>query len=352
MIACVSSLKGGGHTSPNFFGDVFRRQIRALEANRLRYHIPAPRHLYEQHARMPYHFKPELFIQLEGVTEFSFPEQHFTLQPGEVCIVPKGMPHGEYVRAGDGPFENVVVSYYNNTIDVHVAHEVAPGCPRADDVHFFTTDLFHDLVSYLDRICEFHHSNPQVNSLAIKGLFLAEFSLLHTLVESPDSHRPATTDPVSLCEWLIQHNIQIDALSLESLAEEIGCSPNHLSKIFHRATGERIVERINRLRVQNAIDALSRTRLSVKSIAVSCGFSDANYFARVFRQATGRSPQQYRRDVQRLACTLEVPAKPGEREAVAQEIQFATGLTHGASPSVGSASRSAPASADALAAKS
>lgn len=309
MISFTSSLKGGGHTPNAFFADVFCRQIRAIEHNNLRCHIPRPHHLYEQHARMPYHFKPELFIQLGGVTEFSFPDQHITLEPGEVCIVPKGMPHGEVVRADREPFENVVVSYYNNTIDIHVAHEVSSGYPRADDVHFFTTSLFHDLISYLDRICEFHDSNPVVNALAIKGLFLAEISLLRTLVESPDSHRPTTTDPVALCQWLIQHNLQVDALSLESLATEIGCSPNHLSKIFHRATGERIVEHINRLRIQSAIDALSRTRLTIKTISASCGFSDANYFARVFRQAIGRSPQQYRADVQRLDSTFERSVK-------------------------------------------
>ncbi|SDR99707.1 helix-turn-helix domain-containing protein [Opitutus sp. GAS368] len=309
MISFTSSLKGGGHTPNAFFVDVLCRQIRAIENNNLRYHIPRPRHLYEQHARMPYHFKPEMFIQLGGVTEFSFPDQHITLQPGEVCIVPKGMPHGEVVRADREPFENVVVSYYNNTVDIHVAHEVSPGYPRADDVHFFTTSLFHDLISYLDRICEFHDSDPAVNALAIKGLFLAEISLLRTLVESPDSHRPATTDPVALCQWLILHNLQVEALSLESLAAEIGCSPNHLSKIFHRTTGERLVEHINRLRIRSAIDALGRTRLSIKAISASCGFSDANYFARVFRQATGRPPQQYRADVQRLDSAVEQPVK-------------------------------------------
>lgn len=294
MIAFISSLQGGGNTPQQFFAETFRRQIRAIESNTLRLYIPRLHHLYEKHPKQAYHFKPEMFVQLGGVTEFTFPHQVITLHPGDVCIVPKGMPHGETVRSGVEPFENVVISFYNDTIDIHVAHERSPGKPRAEDVQFYTTDLFPDLVSYLDRIAEFNHSNPKSNMGAIKGLILAEFSLLLGLIEAPDSHRPSASDTVSHCKWLIQHNLQEEDLCLESLAAELGCSPNYLSKLFHRKVGERIVERINRLRIQSAIDALKCTRLRVKAIAAGCGYSDANYFCRVFRQSTGFSPQRFR----------------------------------------------------------
>ena len=127
---------------------------------------------------------------------------------------------------------------------------------------------------------------------------MAEFSLLLALVEATSSHLASATDIVSLCQWLIQHNLQDESLSVESLAEELDCTPNHLSKIFHKKTGDRITERINRLRIQNASDALRWTRLSIKAIAAGCGYSGANYFCRIFRQATGRTPQSYRHEFQ------------------------------------------------------
>jgi len=243
---------------------------------------------------MNYHFEPELFLQLGGVTEFTFPGQQITLRAGEVCIVPKGLPHGEVVRSDSEPFENVVVSFYNGAVDLHVAHEQNGGAPRADDVQFYTTDLLRDLVSYLDRIAEFHHSNARENGRVIKGLLLAEFSLLQNLVQARESRPAATHDIVAHCKWLIQHNLQEDDLCVESLANELGCTPNHLSKLFHQKVGERIVERINRMRIESAMDALRSTRLPIKAVAVGCGYSDANYFSRVFRQSTGMSPQQFR----------------------------------------------------------
>jgi AraC-like DNA-binding protein len=302
-----------------------RAQISALQAGTLRYHVPKLHHLYESHKAMPYHFKPEIFIQLGGVTEFLVHDDKIVLEPGAICIVPRGVPHGEVAQSGHDKFENVVISFYNNTIYIHVAHERSPGRPAVANVYFYTTELFPDLISYLDRISELHHGDPERNAVAIRALLLAEFSLLLGLVEAPEQRLPFTTDPVALCKWLIHQKLQDEDLNLESLAAELDCSSSYLSRLFHRKVGERIIEHINRLRIQNAVEALRHTRLSVKVIAVGCGYRDAGYFGRVFRRATGRSPQQYRHDVQRAASALEMQPK----------TVYAEPKDHGATPDLG-----------------
>ena len=287
----------------------FRRQIESLENGAFRYVVPRLHHLYVPHEGMPYHFKPELFVQTGGITDFTFPDQRIPLHPGSVCIMPRGMPHGEIARVEKEPFENVVVSFYNNTVYVHVAHERSPGRPAVDNVQFFTTDLFQDLVSYLDRISELHQSDPARYATAIKALLLTEFSLLLDLLEARGQPPPPTGDMIALCKWLIHQNLHQETLSLESLAEELECSSSYLSRLFHSKVGERIIEHINRLRIQNAIEALRQTRLSVKVIGVGCGYRDAGYFGRVFRHATGRTPQQFRRAIHQINTSLEMQPK-------------------------------------------
>jgi AraC-like DNA-binding protein len=164
-------------------------------------------------------------------------------------------------------------------------------------------------VEYLNRIGELRFRAPAVSTTAIKGLLLAEFSLLLALVEEQTPQRYSETERVFRCQWLIRNNLEDPELGVAALAAELRCSPGHLSKLFHQETGERIVEHISRLRLQNAIEALRATTLSVKEIAVACGYHDANYFARVFRQSTGRSPQEYRMDLQRVTCALEKQPK-------------------------------------------
>ncbi len=291
------------------FIETFLAQIAALERNTSAFRVPQTRHLYERHPSMAYHFKPELFIQRHGATDFTFPDRSLRLEAGEICIMPKGVPHAEVARADGRPFENVVVCYYNETVAIHVAHGDAGGRPFVDDIYFYTSPFFHDLVEYLNRICELRFTRNPACDTAIKGLLLAELALLLAIVEGSAAGRFSETERIFRCQWLIRNNIADSDLSVEGLSGELHCSPNHLSKLFHEQTGERIVEYITRVRIGNALDALRHTSLSVKEIAVASGFNDPNYFARVFRKSTGRSPVEFRQDLARVACVREQDPK-------------------------------------------
>jgi AraC-like DNA-binding protein/mannose-6-phosphate isomerase-like protein (cupin superfamily) len=286
-----------------------RTQVEALKSGNIRWHVPRLHHVYESRPAMPYHFKPEIFLQLSGVTDFTFPDEQVTLEPGSVCIVPRGMPHGERARADQAAFENIVISFYNGTIYIHFAHERSRGRPAVDSVNFFTTELFDDLILYLDRIAELHHADAARHEVAIRALLLAEFSLLLGVIEMPSQPLPPATDTIALCKWLVHQRLQDEHLNLDMLAAELGLSTSYLSRLFHRKVGERIVEHINRLRIQNAADTLRNTRVSVKVIAAGCGYGDAGYFGRLFRQATGYSPQEYRRNSQQTPSSLEMQPK-------------------------------------------
>lgn len=291
------------------FRDTLRRHVELLESGKARYHVPTSKHRYERFPGKMYHFKPEMFIQLAGATEFTLPESGFRLAENEICVMPRGVPHGEVTQRGTRPFENVVVCYYNETVAIHVAHETADRTPVVDDIFFFRTSLYKELVEYLDRIAELALHNSEACAAATRGLLLAELALLLAVVEEGETERFSDSERVFRCEWLIRNNISDTELSLEFLAEQLHCSPDHLSRIFHEETGERVVEYLNRLRLQGALEAIRTTLLSVKEVAVSCGFNDASYFARVFRKVTGCSPQEYRRNLQRISCAVEKEPK-------------------------------------------
>ncbi|MGG4036539.1 response regulator transcription factor [Paenibacillus cisolokensis] len=86
-------------------------------------------------------------------------------------------------------------------------------------------------------------------------------------------------------------------LSLQTVADRLHASSIYLGRLFKAETGEYFNDRLNRLRIDEARRLLRETRLTASEIAARCGFADANYFFRKFKQKVGMSPTDYRKTV-------------------------------------------------------
>lgn len=84
-------------------------------------------------------------------------------------------------------------------------------------------------------------------------------------------------------------------ISAADIAAASGFSPNHLSRKFRQAAGIGTHEYLIQIRLQHAALALASTEESITQIALSCGFSDSNYFKDVFKKHFGQTPRDYRR---------------------------------------------------------
>jgi len=295
-------------TTLAFMAHALSDQIRRLEAGAPCWHIPALKRRYQLEPDMHYHFSPELFLLVGGECEFQCPGRSFTARAGEICILPGGIAHRERARRTDSDYRSVIVNFYNKTVYIHGAHDDGKGRPAADNMYFFTTPLYPDLLTFLSRSCELADDAATDNRIPIRALLVATLALVAQLTESPLSQPSPVRDLVTRCQWLVKRHASHDTLSISWLARELDLSPNHLSRVFSEKTGERLGEYITRVRIQNATDGLRATQLSVKAIGAACGFGDTSYFCRVFRQAVGLSPQDFR--AQYYRANLEVENRP------------------------------------------
>jgi YesN/AraC family two-component response regulator len=86
-----------------------------------------------------------------------------------------------------------------------------------------------------------------------------------------------------------------EAISLSGLAARFHVNPPYLTRIFKRHAGVVPVRCLRDLRVSHARKLLDeRPALEVKEIAAMVGYPDQGYFSRVFKQAVGTGPQEYR----------------------------------------------------------
>lgn len=77
------------------------------------------------------------------------------------------------------------------------------------------------------------------------------------------------------------------------LAEIAGFSPRHWHRVFSAAFGESLPSLVKRARMQHALTLLTGD-LSIRQIAVRCGYPDVSSFTRAFRATVGTTPGAYR----------------------------------------------------------
>ena len=85
-----------------------------------------------------------------------------------------------------------------------------------------------------------------------------------------------------------------EELTSEKICRALSLSRTGLYYLSRQTYGCGINEQITRLRVQRAMELLATTSLSNVEISRLTGFSDYNYFYRVFRRQTGLTPRRYR----------------------------------------------------------
>lgn len=83
-------------------------------------------------------------------------------------------------------------------------------------------------------------------------------------------------------------------ITVEDIADYIGVSRSHLYRSFLEHFSVSPKDYLSAVRISAACDLLSRTDLSVGTIANSVGFSNQLYFSTAFKKLRGMTPTQYR----------------------------------------------------------
>ena len=163
-----------------------------------------------------------------------------------------------------------------------------------------------ELVMYAERIA-FHeggmsyHFRDRTNYLATVTGFttmdqLQSWFLDHMKAAAEIIHVKASekySDIVANARDYIGNNFQKD-ISLDEVSRVANVSPYYFSKIFKEETRETFVEYLTGLRMEHAKNLLREKEKSIKQICVESGYSDPNYFSRIFKKTVGVTPSEYR----------------------------------------------------------
>ena len=117
-------------------------------------------------------------------------------------------------------------------------------------------------------------------------LDLADYALEHPALSSPR---------VTLAKNYLDSHYYTTDLNLDEVADAIGLSKYHLCREFNHLYGISPGKYLANLRLQKSCALLLQNRQhTIAEIASMVGFSNDNYFCKVFRKAFGTTPTQYR----------------------------------------------------------
>lgn len=110
---------------------------------------------------------------------------------------------------------------------------------------------------------------------------------------------PRTDTAIGRAKEYIQRNFTKD-ISLDSVAQAVSISPYYFSKLFKEETGTNFSDYLTELRINRAKQLLDEDPdRNIKEISIESGYSNPNYFSRIFKKWTGSTPTERRQETQR-----------------------------------------------------
>ena len=82
-------------------------------------------------------------------------------------------------------------------------------------------------------------------------------------------------------------------ISLDDLSRIAGMNPKYFCRYFRSLTGRTPIDYLNYYRIECASEMLSTKDITIREVAISCGFNDESYFIKTFNKYKGITPKQF-----------------------------------------------------------
>lgn len=161
------------------------------------------------------------------------------------------------------------------------------------DKSAFLTDLSR-LIDFISDFCYSPVKKEQLSKFALSSYDNAP-KVLEQLWEIVPHYSPNPSYISKMLETIRYiHKNYKETISIPQLAAMLNVSPNYYAILFRKVTDFNFSDFLLGIRLYHARCMLRETTYSMSHIADRCGFSDAAYFSKAFKQTYGITPRQYR----------------------------------------------------------
>jgi AraC-like DNA-binding protein len=239
-----------------------------------------------------------------------FEKPSFDYLPGETVIVPANetmvidFPEAQ----AENPTQCIALAvderYVNNTLqylntfyngDRSEEHEWKL---QFNQYHFDNDTEVTDLINKLMRVCSSGDKAKNIFAdLNLKELLIRLVQSQHLQQVKADSDNNNNQNRLHYVLHYIHEHLT-EKIAVDKLSRRAYMSRNMFFAWFKEQFGITPLEYINKERVKLAKQLLADKNNSITSVSLQCGFSDVNYFVRLFKKTEGITPGAYKN------CTL------------------------------------------------
>jgi len=226
------------------------------------------------------HYEWEIVYYRTGFIESPVGPEIFKTRPGLVLLTPPGVPHSE----------TALTDYANHWLSLKV--NGSPPWARFcfDDRDRNLERLFGAIVQEWNGQAV---QREEMLSLLVKQLCLT----LERVFSSEQTGEGEKT--VAAASRLIEQQYTAP-LTITQVAGQLGISPAYLRQLFARYRGNNPLAYLHSLRLQHALQLIKNSNLTLETVARLSGYDSASHLSRHVRRETGKTPGEFRANIQTL----------------------------------------------------
>ena len=226
----------------------------------------------------------ELILVRSGTLHLQEDKEQFHLSAGDTLLLWPGKRHGPLQ-----PYDRDTAFYW-------VHFQLGPA--RAA-VQFPLVGICQQVrLTEPARLIELFHrflddqENARLNanySSALLKLMLFEIGLQ----AEASSRLPSARNLAAAAQTLLTQRC-VEDITTSRVAKMLKCNPDYLGRVYRQMYGQSLTDGIHRVRMARAKSLLLLGSLNINEVAAQCGYSDPDYFRRVFRRHFDMSPRRFR----------------------------------------------------------
>jgi AraC-like DNA-binding protein len=241
----------------------------------------------------------------------------FEYLPGETVIVPghEAMVIDFPDAAADNPTQCIALAvdagYISNTLQYLDNYYNSDDNERRqwrlqfNQYHFDNDTEVTQLINKLIRVCSGGESGKNIYAdLNLKELIIRLLQSQHLQQVNGEAGANSNQSRLHYLLHYIHENIT-EKILINTLCRKAYLSRNAFFKLFREQFGVTPLEYINNERIKMAKQLLSGTRHNITEISRQCGFTDVNYFVRLFKKTEGITPGAWQHCLRRQEGLLQ-----------------------------------------------